>query len=175
MFFLIIMKFTITCSCYHTNHPRHIMGKDANGNSILGGIVVKINLLRSAFSHLWQQPEKIPPQQDTQTPPKQQQENEARGQRIRKGQTPQQAQLRQAKNTSQKKCFPSPLESIKHFLWPAPSLRGWVRKTAGNGSEKAKRHYKPSSGKPKTMRSQPFHTVPKLQLRSRKKNIGKGP
>ena len=41
--------------------------------------------------------------------------------------------------------------------------------TAGNGSEKAKRHYKPSSGKPKTMRSQPFHTVPKLQLRSRKK------
>ena len=47
--------------------------------------------------------------------------------------------------------------------------------TAGNGSEKAKRHYKPSSGKPKTMRSQPFHTVPKLQLRSRKKNIGKGP
>ena len=49
------------------------MGKDANGNSILGGIVVKINLLRSAFSHLWQQPEKIPPQQDTQTPPKQQQ------------------------------------------------------------------------------------------------------
>ena len=32
-----------------------------------------------------------------------------------------------AKNTSQKKCFPSPLESIKHFLWPAPSLRGWVR------------------------------------------------
>ena len=29
--------------------------------------------------------------------------------------------------------------------------------------------YKPSSGKPKTMRSQPFHTVPKLQLRSRKK------
>ena len=47
--------------------------------------------------------------------------------------------------------------------------------TAGNGSEKAKRHYKPSSGKPKTMRSQPFHTVPKLQLRSRKKNTGKGP
>ena len=41
--------------------------------------------------------------------------------------------------------------------------------TAGNGSEKATRHYKPSSGKPKTMRSQPFHTVPKLQLRSRKK------
>ena len=49
------------------------MGKDANGNSILGGIVVKINLLRSAISHLRQQPEKIPPQQDTQTPPKQQQ------------------------------------------------------------------------------------------------------
>ena len=47
--------------------------------------------------------------------------------------------------------------------------------TASNGSEKATRHYKPSSGKPKTMRSQPFHTVPKLQLRSRKKNIGKGP
>ena len=40
---------------------------------------------------------------------------------------------------------------------------------AGNGSEKATRRYKPSSGKPKTMRSQPFHTVPKLQLRSRKK------
>ena len=53
--------------------------------------------------------------------------NEARGQRIRKGQTPLQAELRQAKNTSQKKCFPLPLESIKHFLWPAPSLRGWVR------------------------------------------------
>ena len=124
-------------------------------------------------------------------------------------------------NTSQQKCFPLPLEAIKHVLWPAPSLRGWVRnqhtatpiaveevmrsfrkprtaarfvpkacktqarkkaakngafatlphgaETAGNGSEKAKRHYKPSSGKPKTMRSQPFHTVPKLQLRSRKK------
>ena len=42
-------------------------------------------------------------------------------------------------------------------------------KLVGNGSEKAKHHYKPSSGKPKTMRSQPFHTVPKLQLRSRKK------
>ena len=124
-------------------------------------------------------------------------------------------------NTSQQKCFPLPLEAIKHVLWPAPSLRGWVRnqhtatpiaveevmrsfrkprtaarfvpkacktqarkkaakngafatlphgaETAGNGSEKAKRHYKPSSGKPKTMRSQPFHTVPKLQPRSRKK------
>ena len=85
--------------------------------------------------------------------------------RIRKGQTPQQAELRQAKNTSQKKCFPSPLESIKHFLWPAPSLRGWVRNVAdkqpitctdtkmklvGNGSEKAKHHNRPSSGKPKT-------------------------
>ena len=30
-------------------------------------------------------------------------------------------------NTSQQKCFPLPLESIKHVLWPAPSLRGWVR------------------------------------------------
>ena len=49
------------------------------------------------------------------------------------------------------------------------NLSTWCRKTAGNGSKKAKRHYKPSSGKPKTMRSQPFHTVPKLQLRSRKK------
>ena len=30
-------------------------------------------------------------------------------------------------NTSQQKCFPLPLESIKHVWWPAPSLRGWVR------------------------------------------------
>ena len=30
-------------------------------------------------------------------------------------------------NTRQKKCFPLSLESIKHFLWPAPSLRGGVR------------------------------------------------
>ena len=117
------------------------------------------------------------------------------------------------------KCFPRPLESIKHFFWPPRCEAGsetsipqrrmpWRRlceasesleqqqdscprhakhkpekrqakngafatlphgaETAGNGSEKATRHYKPSSGKPKTMRSQPFHTVPKLQLRSRK-------
>ena len=120
-----------------------------------------------------------------------------------------------AKNTSQKKCFPSPLESIKHFFvastladssprqakCPYAKLpkasngsklraqgmqntsqkKGSQKRCVRNPSTWCRIHcwqrirkgqtplYKPSSGKPKTMRSQPFHTVPKLQLRSRKK------
>ena len=35
--------------------------------------------------------------------------------------------FRKPRTASQQKCFPLPLESIKHVLWPAPSLRGWVR------------------------------------------------
>ena len=123
------------------------------------------------------------------------------------------------KTQARKKCFPSPLESIKHFLWPAPSLRGWVRNqytATPNAVEEPKvvpkpnrpqtchgavkepmrnartaagfeptpskmplceaseslerqqascpRHakHKPEKRQPKTVRSQPFHMVPKL-------------
>ena len=86
-------------------------------------------------------------------------------------------------NTSQQKCFPLPLESIKHVLWPAPSLRGWVRNQytainaecrgggyaklpkASNSSKiraQGMQNTSQKKGKPKTVRSQPFHMVPKL-------------
>ena len=125
-----------------------------------------------------------------------------------------------AKNTSQKKCFPSPLESIKHFLWPAPSLirahakqnapmrsfrkprtaasfvpkacKTQARKkaakngafatlphgaeTAGNGSEKAKRHYtsRARASQKRCVRN-PSTRCRNCSFEAVKKNTGKGP
>ena len=102
---------------------------------------------------------------------------------MRQGQTPPKSELRQAKNGA--------FATLAHGAETAPSKplnetikdrRRWEENVAqpsldketqmklvGNGCEKAKHHLNPSSGKPKTVRSQPFHTVPKLHLRNREK------